>query len=53
MGEFSAFVIISNVVLPFKVDALKFYPTFYKCISDAGNPFGGSLNKHALLLLGF
>ena len=45
--------LISNVVLPFKGDAVKFYPTFYKCISDAGNPFGGSLNKHALLLLGF
>ena len=25
----------------------------YKCISDAENPFGGSLNKHASLLLGF
>ena len=64
MGEFSAFVInkecmkivhklISNVVLSFKGDAEKFYPAFYKCISDAENPFGGSLNKHASLLLGF
>ena len=64
MGEFSAFVInkeciknvhnlISNVVLSFKGDAEKFYPAFYKCISDAGNPFGGSLNKHASWLLGF
>ena len=63
MGEFSAFVInkefiknvhklISNVVLSFKGDA-EFYPAFYKCISDAENPFGGSLNKHASLLLGF
>ena len=26
---------------------------FIKCISDADNPFGGNLNKHALLLLGF
>ena len=63
-GEFSAFVInkeciknihklISNVVLSFKGDAEKFYPAFYKCISDAENPFGGSLNKHASLLLGF
>ena len=65
MGEFSPFVInkesiknvhklISNVVLSFKGDAEKFYPVFYKCISDTENPFGGSLNKHAsLLLLGF
>ena len=64
MGEFSAFLIdkeciknvhklISNVVLSFKGDAEKFYPAFYKCISDAENPFGGSLNKHASLLLGF
>ena len=64
MGEFSAFVInkeciknvhklISNVVLSFKGDAEKFYSAFYKCISDAENPFGGSLNKHASLLLGF
>ena len=60
MGEFPAFVVnkeciknvhkmISNVVLSFKGDAEK----FYKCISDAENPFGGSLNKHASLLLGF
>ena len=64
MGEFSAFLInkdciknlhklISNVVLSFKGDVGKFYPDFYKCISDAENPFGGSLNKHASLLLGF
>ena len=64
MGEFSAFVIdneciknnhklINNVVLSFKGDAEKFYPAFYKCISDAENLFGGSLNKHASLLLGF
>ena len=64
MGEFSAFAInkeciknvhklISNVVLSFKGDAEKFYPAFYKCISDAKNPFGGSLNKHATLLLRF
>ena len=64
MGEFSAFVIdkeciknvhklISNVALSFKGDAEKFYPAFYKCISDAENPFGWSLNKHASLLLGF
>ena len=64
VGEFSAFGIdkesiknvhklISNVVLSFKGDAEKFYPAFYKCISDAENPFGGSLNKHAALLLGF
>ena len=45
--------LISNAVLSFKGDAVKFYPTFYKCILDAGNPFGGSLNKHVLLLLGF
>ena len=64
MGEFSAFVVdkeciksvhklISDVFLPFKGDAEQFYPAFYKGISDAGNPFGGSLNKHASLLLGF
>ena len=64
MGEILAFVIdkqciknahklISNVVLSFKGDAEKFYPAFYKCVSDAKNPFGGSLNKHASLLLGF
>ena len=55
--------LISNVVLSFKGDAEKFYKcisfnfinvsAFYKCISDAENPFGGSLNKHASLLLGF
>ena len=45
--------LISNVVLSFKGDAEKFYPAFYKCISDADNPFGGNLNKHASLLLGF
>ena len=44
--------LISNVVLSFKGDAEKFYPAFYKCISDAENPVGGSLNKHASLLLG-
>ena len=44
--------LISNV-LSFKGDAEKFHPAFYKCISDAENPFGGSLNKHASLLLGF
>ena len=64
MGEFPAFLIdkeciknvhklISNVVLSFKGDAEKFYPAFYKCISDAENPFGGSLNKRASLLLRF
>ena len=64
MGEFSAFIIdkeciknihklISNVVLFFKGDAEKFYPVSSKCLSDAENPFGGSLNKHASLLLGF
>ena len=63
MGEISAFVIdkqciknvhnlISNVVLSFKGDAEKFYLAFYKCISDAENPSGGSLNKHVPLLLG-
>ena len=63
MGEFLAFVIdkeciksihklISNIFLSFKGDAEKFYPAFYKCITDAENPFGGSLNKHASLLLG-
>ena len=56
MGEFLAFVInkeciknvhklISNVVLSFKGDAEKFYPAFYKCISDVENPFGGSSNN--------
>ena len=64
MGEFSAFLIdeeciknvhklISNVVLPFKWDAEKFYPVFYTCVSDAENHFGRSLNKHGSLLLGF
>ena len=64
VGEFSACLIDkecvknvhklrSNIVLSFKGDAEKFYPAFYKCISDAENPFGGSLNKHASLLLGF
>ena len=64
VGEFSAFGIdkesvknvhklISNVVLSFRGDVEKFYPAFYKCISDAENPFGVSLNKHAALLLGF
>ena len=64
MGEFSAFIIdkeciknihklISNVALFFKVDAEKFYPVSSKCLSDAENPFGESLNKHASLLLGF
>ena len=64
MGEFSAFGIdkeciknvhklISNVVLSFKGDAEKFYPAFYECVSVTENPFGGSLNKHASLLLEF
>ena len=64
MGDFLAFLIhkeciknvhklISNVVSSFKGDGEKFYPTFYKCISDAENPFCGSLNKHTSLLLGF
>ena len=44
---------ISNVVLSFKGHAEKCYPAFYKCISDAENPFGGNLNKHASLLLEF
>ena len=64
VGKFSTFVIdkeciknvhklISNVVLSFKGDAEKFYPAFCECISDAEDPFGRSLNKHASLLLGF
>ena len=64
MGEFSTFVInkeciqnvhklISNVALSIKEDAEKFYPAFYKCVSDAENLFSGSLNKHASLLLEF
>ena len=64
MGEFSTFLIdkeciknvdklISYVALSFKGDGEKFYPAFYKCISNAESPFGGSLNKHASLLLGF
>ena len=63
VGELPAFLIdkeciknvhklVGNVVLTFKGDAEKFHPAFYKCISDAENPFGGSLNKHAYLLLG-
>ena len=44
---------ISNVVLSFKGDAEKFDPAFCKCISDAENPLGGTLNKHASLMLGF
>ena len=43
---------ISNAVLSFKEDAEKFYPAFYKSISDVQNPFGEILNKHASLLLG-
>ena len=42
-----------NVVLSFKGDTEKLCPAFYKCISDAENPFGESLNKHASLLLRF
>ena len=64
MGEFLVFLIdkeciknfhklIRNVVLSFKGDAEKFHPAFCKCVSDAENPFGESLNKHASLLLGF
>ena len=64
MREFSEFAVdnecvknvlklISNVALSSKGDAEKFYPAFYKHISDPENPFGGSLNKHALFLLGF
>ena len=64
MGYFLAFLIhkeciknvhklISNVVSSFKGDGERFYPAFYKCISDAENPFCGSLNKHTSLLLGF
>ena len=36
-----------NVVLSFKGDAEKFHPVFYKCISNAKNPFVASLNKYA------
>ena len=64
IGEFSAFLIdkeciknvhqlISNVVLSSKGDAEKFYPAFYECISDAENPFGGSLNKLVSLMWRF
>ena len=42
-----------NVVLSLWVDAETFYPAFHKCISDAKNPFGRSLNNFVLLLLGF
>ena len=34
-----------NVVSSFKGDAEKFYPAFYKCVSDAKNPFVRSLNN--------
>ena len=44
---------ISNAVLSFKRDTEKLYPAFYKWISDAENIFGGGLNEHASLLLGF
>ena len=64
MGEFLTFLIdkeciknvhklISYVALSFKEDGEKFYPAFYKCISEAENSFGGNLKKHASLLLGF
>ena len=39
--------------MSFKRDAEKFYPSFYKCISDVENDCRGSLNKSASLLLGF
>ena len=62
VGEFSAFLIdkecvknvyqlISNIILSFKGNTEKFYPAFYKCISDAENTFGEGLKKNALLLL--
>ena len=44
---------ISYAALSFKGDAERSYSAFCKCISDAENPFGGSLNKHVSLLLGF
>ena len=36
--------LISNIALLLKGDAKKFYPAFYKCISDLENLFDGSLN---------
>ena len=36
--------LISNIALLLKGDAKKFYPAFYKCISDVENLFGGILN---------
>ena len=45
--------LISNIVLSSKRNTEKFYTVFYKRILDAENPFRGSLNKHAALLLGY
>ena len=49
----NAHKLLSNIVSSFKGHADKFYAAFYKCIIDAENPFGWSLNKHAALLSGF
>ena len=57
MGELSAFLIdkecnknvhklISNF-LSFKGEAEKFYPAFYKCISDKQSPFANMLKQNA------
>ena len=42
-----------NVVLSSNGNAEKFFPEFYRCISDTENPFGEGLKIHASLLLGF
>ena len=49
----NVYKLISNVTWSFKGDVKKFYPAFCKCISDAENHFGESLNKHTTLLLEF
>ena len=62
MGELSAFLIdkecnknvhklISNF-LSFKGEAEKFYPAFYKCISDKQSPFANMLKQTCVITVG-
>ena len=44
--------VIKHIIHTFNGDAEKFYPEFYKVLSDAETPFTG-LSRHSTFLVGF
>ena len=46
------YTLIKHIIHTFNGDAEKFYPEFYKVLSDAETPFTG-LSRHSTFLVGF